>query len=82
MLAAQQTLKSNGITLGLYTLQSFSQDYVKISKQIQSPAILVAIKERGMAAVIGDVSETKLLQTFTSSSRAGGCGSSSACGGH
>ena len=79
VLAAQKALKSNKITLGLYTLSTSSPDYSGISAQVQSPAILVAIKGKGMAAVSGDVTETKLLQAFTASSRAGGCGPSG-CG--
>lgn len=80
VLAAQQTLNSNGINLGLFTLMPVSQDYLMISRQVQAPAILVANKGKGMAAVTGDVTESKLLQAFVTSSRAGGCGTSSACG--
>jgi hypothetical protein len=75
VLAAQRTLKSNKITLGLYTLPTRSPDYSEISAQVQAPAILVASKGGGMAAVSGDVTETKLLQAFMAASRAGGCGS-------
>jgi len=77
--AAQRTLKRSNITLGLYTLTASSPDYSAISKQVQTPAILVASKGKGMAAVSGDVTETKLLQAFVSSSSAGGCGPSG-CG--
>jgi hypothetical protein len=79
MLAAQKTLKNSNITLGLYTLSVSSPDYSGISKQVQPPAILVATKGRGMAAVSGNVTESKLLQAFMATSRAGGCGPSS-CG--
>ena len=79
VLAAQRTLKSSKITLGLYTLPTRSPDYSAISVQVQAPAILVASKGGGMAAVSGDVTETKLLQAFMASSRAGGCGPSG-CG--
>jgi hypothetical protein len=81
VLAAQQTLKSKSITVGLYTLPSTSSDYSAISAQVSAPAILVASKGRGMGAVSGDVTETKLLQAYMTSSRAGGCGpSSGGCG--
>ena len=76
VLAAQRTLKSNKITLGLYTLRASSPDYSGISAQVQAPAILVACKGKGMAAVSGDVTEQKLLQAFVASSSAGGCGPS------
>jgi hypothetical protein len=79
LLAAQKTLRSNNITLGLYTLRTSSPDYSAISRQVQTPAILVASKGKGMAAVSGDVTETKLLQAFVASSSAGGCGPSG-CG--
>ena len=79
VLAVQKTLKSNKVTLGLYTLSTDSPDYSAISKQVQAPAILVATKGRGMAAVSGDVTESKLLQAFVASSSAGGCGPSG-CG--
>lgn len=79
VLAAQKTLKTNNITLGLYTLRAGSPDYPTISRQVQTPAILVASKGKGMAAVSGDVTETKLLQAFVASSSAGGCGPSG-CG--
>ena len=81
VLAAQRTLKAAKITLGLYTLRSSSPDYPMISGQVQAPAILVATKGKGMAAVSGDVTEDKLLQAFMATSKAGGCGpASSGCG--
>lgn len=79
VLAAQQALKRSKITLGLYTLPNSSPDYSKMSAQVQGPAILVACKGKGMAAVTGDVTEQKLLQAFVASSSAGGCGPSG-CG--
>ena len=73
VLSAKKTLKSNDIRVGLYTLQTTSPDFSTISSQVQVPAILVAYKGRGMGAISGEVTETKLLQTFMASSRAGGC---------
>lgn len=81
VLAAQRTLKGAKITLGLYTLPTSSPDYAGISAQVQAPAILVATKGKGMAAVSGDVTEDKLLQAFMATARAGGCGpAASGCG--
>jgi len=74
MLAVQRTLKSSNITLGLYILPTRSPDYSGISAQVQAPAILVACKGKGMAAVSGEVTEAKLLQAFVAVSSAGGCG--------
>ena len=79
MLAVQRTLKSSNITLGLYILPTRSPDYSGISAQVQAPAILVACKGKGMAAVSGEVTEAKLLQAFVAVSSAGGCGPSG-CG--
>jgi len=79
ILAAQQTLGRNNIRLGLYTLPTSSPDYSSLSAQVQSPAILIAIKGKGMSAVSGDVTETKLLQAYTAAASAGGCGPSG-CG--
>ena len=71
--SAQKILKNNRITLGLYTLTAGSPDYAGISRQVQPPAILVATKGKGMAAVNGGITETKLLQAFVNTSRTGGC---------
>ncbi|MFO8007732.1 MAG: hypothetical protein R6V05_08360 [Candidatus Brocadiia bacterium] len=71
--SGQRTLDSNGIKVGLYALQTTSPDYPEISSQVQLPAVLVACKGRGMRAVSGEVTETKLLQMFMAVSRAGGC---------
>lgn len=79
MLAAQKTLERNKITLGLYTLPVTSSDYSVISAQVQVPAVLVASKGRGIAAVSGEVTEAKLLQAFVALSSGGGCGPSG-CG--
>ena len=72
VLSVQKTLKEKSITLGLYTLSTSSPDYPKLSAQSQSPAILVASKGKGTSTVSGEVTETKLLQAYTASSRAGG----------
>ncbi|HOL94603.1 MAG TPA: arsenite efflux transporter metallochaperone ArsD [bacterium] len=73
VLAVQKTLKTNNIKLGLYTLPVHSPDYSSLSMQVQAPAILIASKGRGIAAVTGEVTESKLLQAFTASMNAGSC---------
>jgi len=79
--AAQKTLKSNKISLGLFTLPTSSPDYTSLAAQVKAPAVLIASKGKGMAAVSGEVTELKLLQAFVSCSSAGGCGpSSGGCG--
>jgi hypothetical protein len=37
------------------------------------PGMLVMSKGRGMGAVSGEITETKLLQAYVASSRTGGC---------
>jgi len=72
--SAEQKLKSSDIRIGLYTLQfSPSKEYADIAKQLTLPSILVMSKGRGMGAVSGEITETKLLQAYVASSRAGGC---------
>jgi hypothetical protein len=75
VLAAQNTMGKNNINLGLYTLETGSPDYSTVSAQVQSPAVLIAVKGKGMTSVSGEVTETKLLQAYTASCSAGGCGS-------
>ena len=82
VLAAQKALADKKINLGLYTLSSTSSDYAMIAAKVQAPAVLVSVKGKGIAAVSGEITETKLLQAFMASARSGGgCGSSSGgCG--
>ena len=79
--SAEQKLKSSNIRIGLYTLQfSPSKEYASIAAQLPLPGMLVMSKGRGMGSVSGEITETKLLQAYVTSSRAGGCGPSSSCG--
>jgi hypothetical protein len=73
--SAEQKLKSSGIRIGLYTLQfsSPSNEYANIAAQLALPGMLVISKGRGMGTVSGEITETKLLQAYVASSRAGGC---------
>jgi hypothetical protein len=79
VLAAQKTLVSRGIKMGLFALRSSSPDFSAVAAQVQLPAILVSFKGGGMGSVTGEVTETKLLQAFVAASSAGGCGPSG-CG--
>jgi len=81
--SAEQKLKSSGLSIGLYTLRfsSPSNEYANLAAQLTLPGILVMSKGRGVGAVSGEITETKLLQAYVASSRAGGCGPSSpGCG--
>jgi uncharacterized protein YpmB len=72
--SAEQKLKASDIHLGLYTLRfSLSKEYAGIASQLTLPAVLVMSKGKGAGGVTGEITETKLLQTYIASSRAGGC---------
>ncbi len=72
--SAEQKIKSSGVKIGLYTLQfSPSTEYANLAKQLTLPGILVMSKGKGIGAVSGEITETKLLQAYVASSRAGGC---------
>ncbi|MBN2593091.1 MAG: hypothetical protein JXA81_06265 [Sedimentisphaerales bacterium] len=77
--SAEKRIKSAGVSLGLYTLQSGSPEYANIAAQLPLPGMLVLSKGRGMGALSGEITETKLLQAYVASSQAGGCGPSG-CG--
>ncbi|MHC4122534.1 MAG: hypothetical protein ACYSSI_03095 [Planctomycetota bacterium] len=81
--SAEQRIESTGVKIGLYTLQTGSQEYANIAAQLTLPGMLVMSKGRGMGAVSGEITETKILQAYVASSRAGGCcpsgGGSSGC---
>jgi hypothetical protein len=80
--SAEQKLKSSGLSIGLYTLwfSSPSNEYANLASQLTLPGMLVISKGRGVGAVSGEITETKLLQAYVASSRTGGCGPSSSCG--
>ena len=80
IMSAEQKLKSNGVRIGLYTLQPGSPDHTDLAAQLNSQGMLVMSKGRGMGSVSGEITETKILQAYVTSSRAGGCGPSSSCG--
>ncbi|MDD5134533.1 MAG: hypothetical protein PHP01_03870 [Phycisphaerae bacterium] len=83
--SAEKKIEATGAKLGLYTLQSSSPEYANLAAQLTLPSMLVMSKGRGMGAVSGEITETKILQAYVASSSAGcgpsGCGpSSSGCG--
>ena len=85
IVSAEQKIKSSGVKIGLYTLQfSPSKEYANLAAQLTLPGILVMSKGKGMGAVSGEITETKILQAYVTSSRAGGCcpagGGSAGCG--
>ncbi len=78
MIGAARTIQSQGHKTGLFTLTTDSLDYKQLTAQETAPGVLAMVKGRGMKAVSGEITETKLIQAFVAASSAGGCGSSSA----
>jgi hypothetical protein len=79
--AAKMIESKAGLKCGLCTLRAGTRDYDQIAAQMAVPGVLAMVKGRGMSAVSGDITESKLLQGFVAASSAGGCSPSagSAC---
>jgi hypothetical protein len=77
---AARTIEAQGKKIGLFTLLPSSHDYDQIEGQISLPAVLAMVKGRGMKAISGEITETKLVQGYLAASSAGGCGSSAGAG--
>jgi len=82
MEAAARTISAQGNKIGLFTLKVGTSDYEQLAMQAAAPGVLALVKGRGMKAVSGEVTETKLVQAFVAASSAGGgCGpASGGCG--
>ena len=77
---AARTIEAQGKKIGLFTLKTGSRDYDQIAGQISLPAVLAMVKGRGMNAISGDITETKLVQGYLAASSAGGCGPGAGAG--
>jgi MYXO-CTERM domain-containing protein len=77
---AARTIEAQGKKIGLFTLLPSSHDYDQIEGKISLPAVLAMAKGRGMNAISGDITETKLVQGYLAASSAGGCGPSAGAG--
>ena len=80
MKGAVRTIEAKGLKCGLFTLKAGSRDYDQIAAQMSVPGVLAMVKGRGMSAVSGEITETKLVQGFVAASSAGGCGPSAGAG--
>ncbi len=79
--AAAQKIMSNGSRVSAFRLKESAADYAQLAKQVSVPGVLAMVKGRGMSAVSGEISETKLVQAFVAASRPSGCGPGAAgCG--
>jgi MYXO-CTERM domain-containing protein len=77
---AARTIEAQGKKVGLFTLLPSSHDYDQIEGKMSLPGVLAMVKGRGMSAISGDITETKLVQGFLAASSAGGCGPSAGPG--
>jgi hypothetical protein len=77
--SAASRINSQGYKIALFTLETGSRDYAQLAAQMSVPGVLAMVKGRGMSAVSGEITETKLIQSFVTASSAGGCGPSG-CG--
>jgi MYXO-CTERM domain-containing protein len=75
MQAAVRTIEAKGSKCALFTLQADSPDYDQLAAQVSLPGVLALVKGKGMDAVSGEITETKLVQSYVAALSAGGCGS-------
>ena len=80
MEGAARTITEKGNMVGLFTLKTDSPDYAQITGQMTLPAVLALVKGRGMKAVSGEITETKLVQGYIAALNAGGGCGAGGCG--
>ena len=80
MKGAARLIESKGLKCGLFTLKPGTRDYDQIAKQMSVPGVVAMVKGRGMSAVSGEITESKLVQGYVAASSAGGCGPSAGAG--
>jgi len=73
---ATKVVSTQGIKVGVFTLNPGSSDYEGIASQMMVPGVLTMVKGRGAVPVTGDITVEKLVQSFVAASSAssGGCG--------
>lgn len=80
---AASRINMQGHKIALFTLEAGSRDYAQLAAQTSVPAVLALVKGRGMSAVNGVITETKLLQAFVAAGSVscgpGGCGPAGCC---
>ena len=81
MESAASRINSQGYKIALFTLETGSRDHAQLAAQMSVPGVLALVKGRGMSAVSGEITETKLIQGFiaASSCAPGGCGPGGCC---
>jgi len=78
--AARMIESKAGMKCGLFTLKTGTRDYDQIVAQMAVPGVLAIVKGKGMSAIPGEITETKLVQAFVTASSAGACGPSAGAG--
>jgi hypothetical protein len=75
MQAAVRTIEAKGSKCAIFTLKAGSPDYANLASQVSLPGVMAVVKGKGMNAVSGEITDTKLVQSYVAASSAGGCGS-------
>jgi hypothetical protein len=78
--AARMIESRAAMKCGLFTLKTGTRDYDQIAAQMSVPGVLAIVKGRGMSAVSGEITESKLLQGYLAASSASGCGPAAGSG--
>ena len=76
MKSAASRIESQGHKIALFTLEAGTRDHEQLAAQMSVPGVLAMVKGRGMSAVSGEITETKLIQGFVAAGSCGpaGCG--------
>ncbi len=72
--SAANRIGSQGYKIGVFTLKAGTRDHEQLAAQMSVPGVVALVKGRGMSAVSGEITETKLIQGFVTAANAGGCG--------
>ncbi len=67
--AAAKTIGTDEIRVSAFKLNKTAPEYAQLAKQFPVPSVLAMVKGRGMSAVSGQISETKLVQAYVAASR-------------
>jgi hypothetical protein len=68
--AAAGKIRAKGSKILAFALKNDSTSYAQLAKQFSAPCVLAMVKGRGMGAVSGEITESKLIQAFVTASRA------------
>jgi hypothetical protein len=69
--AAAKKIQAGGMRVSAFTLKKDSPNYAQLAKQFSIPCAVAMVKGRGISAVSGEITETKLIQAFVTASKSG-----------